>query len=227
MKEQIFTDNILEAAFRQAVIDNFERELAEIEKEPDIAVSERQQRRMAALFAKEQRRERMEVVFIWTKKFAAVAAAVFIALNCVLLTVPEVRASVGEAFVSWFDKFTQFGQDDSGKADYANWNPSYLPEGFDETNKTQTGAITVIRYANSDGDLIEFAYVTADNTLSANNDGVEYGQSPRNGIVYHVFSAKSDEYKSSVVWDTEGYLFTLTGYLPTEQLLEIAWSVAR
>jgi hypothetical protein len=227
MNEQIFRDNMLEAVFRQAVIDNFERGLVEIEKEPDVAVSERQQRRMAVLFAKERRHRRTAVVFVWTKRFAAVAASLFILLGCALLTVPEVRASVGGTIVGWFDTFTQFGHEGSSETESAEWRPASLPAGFGEADRTQAGAITSVRYVNTDGDAIEFKYVTNDNTLSTNNEGVEYGQSPHGGIVYHTFAAVSGDYKSAVVWDTAGYLFTVTGYLPMEQLLETAWSVER
>jgi hypothetical protein len=227
MKEQIFKDDALEAVFRQAVIDNFERELEEIEKEPDVPVSERQQHRMASLLAKGQRRGNAVPVFVWIKKLASVAAALFILLSAALLTVPEVRASVGEAIIMWFDAFAQFGQGDSDEADIAEWRPTSPPEGFIESEKIQAGEITAIYYTNGVGAVIEFTYVTNDNTLSTSNEGVEYGQSSHGGIVYHTFAAVSGDYKSAVVWDTDGYLFAVTGYLPMEQLLETAWSVER
>jgi hypothetical protein len=227
MKEQIFKDGVLEAVFRQAVIDNFERELEEIEKEPDVETSERHGRRMSALFAARQRRQRASDVFVWAKKLATAAAVLFILLSGTLLTTPEVRASVSAVIAGWFDAFIQFGQGDSDESGIADWHPASLPEGFPEVEKVQAGEVTAIYYANDDGVIIEFTYVTNDNTLSTSNEGVEYGQSPRGGIVYHTFTAVSGDYKSAVVWDADGYLFSVAGYLPIERLLETAWSVER
>jgi hypothetical protein len=227
MKEQIFKDDALETVFKQAVIDNFKRELEEIEKEPDVPVSERQQHRMASLLEKKQRRGNSAPAFVGVKKLASVAAALFIFLSGALLTVPEVRASVGEAIITWFDAFVQLGQGNPVDSTKADWHPTSLPDGFGEADNAQAGAITTIRYTNPEGEMLEFMYVASDNALSTNNEGVKYAQVPRDGVVYHTFTAVSGDYKSSVVWDADGYLFAVTGYLPVERLLNTAWSVER
>jgi anti-sigma factor RsiW len=229
MREPIFKDNsMLEALFRQAVIENFERELEELEKEPDVAVSDRHKRRMEKLFAKARRENRVRVAVLWTKRFAAAAASLIIVLSGLLMTVSAVRASVGDAFTAFFSEYVRFGSDGAETPDAGvDWRPEFIPANYSETGESNPGAITVIRYADAGGNFIEFTYVAADNAMSANYEHIMYEQAFHDGVVYHKFSAESGEYKSAVVWDSDGYIFSVTGYLPSEQLLEIARSVVR
>jgi hypothetical protein len=229
MKEPIIKNPMAEAIFRQAVIDNYERELAEIDSEPDMEMSDSQKLRMRMLFAKERRHTHTTTVFMWARRFTAVAASIFILLGGALLTVPEIRASVGQTIVAWYDTFVQFGSGNQSEPESVelDWLPGWLPDGFTKISESKISGITTMRYANAENSVIEFKYVTNDNALSANNEGVEYGQTSHNGKVYHTFSAISDEFKSTVVWDTDGYLFNISGYVRIDQLLEIAWSVER
>ncbi|MDR2356581.1 MAG: DUF4367 domain-containing protein [Oscillospiraceae bacterium] len=226
-KESVFSDDsILEAIFRQAVVENYERELDELEKAPDIPVSDLQKRRMDALFAGARRETRVAVVIPWIKRLTAVAAALFVAVGLLLLTVPAVRASVGEALAVFFDVYVRFGPVETDAPDdgAADWRPSFLPDGFALESEFKPGEITALRYADAEGNVIEFTFVPADNAMSANYEHVAYSRTSRDGIVYHTFTAESDGYKSAVVWDFDGYIFSVTGYLPVEQLLEIAQS---
>jgi hypothetical protein len=230
MREPVFKENaVFEAVFGQAVIENYERELKELEKEPDIAVSDRHRRRMETLFAKERRDKRAAAIALWSKRLAATAAALFIVTGGLLLTVPSVRASALEAFAVFFDGYARFGADDAGTLDAgaADWRPTFIPDGFSETSESNPGAITVIRYANADGNTVEFLYTTSDNAIFSNYENVNYGQTLLDGIVYHTFSAESGEQKSAVVWDADGYIFNVAAYMPVERLLEIAQSVGR
>jgi hypothetical protein len=228
MKENIFENKLIETVFRQAVIDNYERELDEIAKMPDIEMSARQRLRMAVLFGKKRRRDRIGALRLWTKRTAAVAASLFIVLGCALLLNPAVRASVGgalETVIKWFTESADFGPNASGGDVAAEWNPAYLPEGFSEESRFHSDELTVIRYSDGSGSAVEFQYVTADNMMSVSNENVEYGQASYDGVVYHTFAATDEDYKSAVVWDSDGWLFNVSGYLPIETLLDIARSV--
>ncbi|MDR1328183.1 MAG: DUF4367 domain-containing protein [Oscillospiraceae bacterium] len=227
MKEPIFKDNsVLEAVFRQAVIENYENELDELNNEPDVSVSDRHRRRMEALFAKARREKQTAVIIVWAKRFSAAAASLLVIVGALLMTVPAVRASAGEAFVAFCEKYVTFGSGSAEVPDAAvDWSPTFIPEGFSESSRAQFTTITVIRYADAEGEIIEFMYMPADDSMSVNYEHVDYGQTLHGDIVYHTFAAETDEYKSAVVWDTDGYIFNVTAYLPVEQLLEIAWSV--
>jgi len=228
MEEQMFNDSLSEAVFRQTVIDNFERDTVETCKQPDIEVSERQERRMEKLFAKEKWRKRGIMIRLWAKRLVLAVASLFIVFNGVLLTIPEVRATVADVLIKWFDEFTQFGQKGStDNALFPNWHPSKLPEGFSKVSESQTDAIISIRYTNEEGSLILFKCVPNNDSLSVNNENVDYSQIMNDGVVYHTFTAISHEHQSAVVWDMDGFIFTVSSNLPIEQILEVAWSVKK
>jgi hypothetical protein len=124
MNEPVFGNSLLEAVFRQAVIENFERELKEIESDPDIEISERHER--------SRRRDR--AVLLWAKRLSAVAASLFILVGCALLTVPEVRASVSDTIITWFNGFTVFGPGETAIAPDGVWEPSSAEARFGEAS---------------------------------------------------------------------------------------------
>ncbi|MDR0445597.1 MAG: DUF4367 domain-containing protein [Oscillospiraceae bacterium] len=231
MKENIHGNTLSEVVFRQAVIDSYERELTELAAEPDIELSARQQGRMAALLKKSYRLRRSTFMLLQVKRAAVAAAALFIALTCITLVNPTVRASVGEAIgsvITWFSDSTSFGPNDTdGEAVDLDWYPTHLPVGFSEETRIQPGDITMVIYTDDDGRAIEFKYLTGNNTTSVNNENVEYSQKFYDDIVYHTFTATDDNHSSAVIWDMDGYLFDVSGYLPIEQLIEIARSVVK
>ena len=229
MKEQIFKNHLSETIFRQAIIDNLERDIAETCKQPDIEVSERQERRMKKLFAKERRRKRGIAVRLWAKRLIAAAALIFAVFGGALLTASQVRATVADVFVKWFNNFTQFGQNASTTDEVfiPDWHPTKLPEGFSEIRKSQIWEIITILYVNEQSVYLKFQCVPNGGSLSVNNENAVYAQILHEGIVYHTFTADSSEHQSAVVWDTDGLIFTISANLPIEQILDIAWSVIK
>jgi hypothetical protein len=229
MKEPIFKDNMLEAVFRQAVIDNFEREIDELSREGDARTdnfAERHEKRMAALFARENKKDSFRRTFRTARRFAAVAAVLLFIVNAALLFTPDVREAVGNAFIQWFGEYTKFDATDSENADNDNWVPlpQSIPVGFVLTNESQSATIKTFVYSNSDGRAIALTRVPADNSISVNNENVEYGQTIYGETVYHTFAAINEDYNSSVVWDGDGYRYCVRGTMPLAVLLEVAYT---
>jgi hypothetical protein len=182
---------------------------------------------MAELLAGEKRKKRAAAARIFVKRIAAAAAALFVVFGGLLFTAPEIRAAAAGVIVKWFDGFTRFGPDNpaTGDAVSPDWRPAFIPDGFSEASNTKTDGIISIRYADGQGGLITFICVPNDNSLSVNNENAAYSQVLRGDIVYHTFTSASPEYQSAAVWDADGYLFTVSAYLPMERILEVAWSV--
>jgi hypothetical protein len=227
-KEQLFDNPAFEAVFKQAVIDDFNREVEEVfaSEAPDITPSARHERRMKALFAKERRRKRIRRVAAGARRFSTVAAVLVIALNLALICVPAVRAAIGAVFVDWFDTHTKFTGGDAPDT-VKRWEPTMLPDGFTETERYDFDEemVSFITYADANGEVLRFKRIPTSGSISVNNEGVTYGQVSDGGIVYHTFDAVSSDIVSSVVWDSDGYLFCINGRLPIEELLAVARSV--
>ncbi|GHU40050.1 hypothetical protein FACS1894111_00050 [Clostridia bacterium] len=228
--EQIFKDDVSEALFRQAVIDDFNRRIAEAEQEAakeKHVFSERHERQMKKLFARERRKESLQRTFRRIRKASIAVAAAFTSFGLLLWTVPEVRAAVTKTVVKFFDKFAQF---DGGAPATENihWHLSYLPEGYAETSNMTEGFATFISYSDTSGTPLSFDAVPADaSSIAVNNEGVIYGQTIIDGLVYHTFTADSDSQGNTVVWDKDGYRLVLGGGVSIDTLLKMAQSVAK
>jgi hypothetical protein len=222
VKEQLFNDNFSEALFKQAVIDDFEREIVKMQEDKTpVTFSVRHERRMNALFAKERRRAKVHS-FLTSARHVAAAFAVFVVLSIGLMAVPAVRAAVGTAIL-WLDEYAQFSGGTSVEREFGE--PSVLPAGFSEMSRIEEAGFVSINYTNADGVMLMFTCTPENDSLSVNNEGVEYGQLAVDGTIYHTFTAISGEYISSVVWDMGGSRFCIGAKLPIEDLLTVAQSV--
>jgi hypothetical protein len=177
---------------------------------------------MDALFSREQRRVRLNRIFTGARRVAA-AIALFTVLSMSLLAVPAVRAAVG-TIINWFDEYVQFTGSDVAVEEIRQ-EPSYLPDGFVETGRINENSFLSITYTDASGKMLMFTCIPADDSISVNNEDVEYGQTTKEGIVYHTFSAENEDYMSSVVWDLAGNRYCVGAQLPITDLLAVAQSV--
>jgi len=222
MTEQTFNEYIseavLDAIIKYAVTESVELRIADIRADNTAHVfSKRHMRRMNTLFKRIGRRVSVRVITV-------AAAILLVMMNSALLSDYAVRGAVGGAVVTWFEKHVKFSGDEVSIA--ILWEPAYVPDGYIEVYRNQQDeGISMMLYADADDNILQFLYDGDDNSLSVNNEMVEYGQVMKNEIVYHTFTAASDEYASSVVWDMSERRFCVAGMLPIEELLKIAQSV--
>jgi hypothetical protein len=230
--ESLFDNPILEAIFRQAVIDDLDYEIQEALNSQNMDISERQAKRMETLFKseriKEVKRQRFERSLrfpLWPKRLAYIIVVLILVIGFSFVTVPEVRASVKNALIQWFDEFVKF-DDNSGESTIEAWRPSYVPDGFVTIQSSMLTNTTTIIYGNNNGEYIEFQGFPSNSSVSFNYENIEYSQYVSDGITYHTFSSTSTDFKSSVVWDYGEYRFFVSGNVTIELLLDIAKSVA-
>jgi hypothetical protein len=227
----IENDDFFEAVLRQAVIKNNMDEIEAIPSDEELAklytFSERHSKRMKKLFSADKRKETFTVVYKWGK-VAVVAICVSATLVFgILLTSAEVRKTVGDVIVTWFEKFTKFQSEESNEEfTKHNWSPRYVPAGYNMLESYEFGSMSVIEYGNQSGSKIELDYMPSDGAISVDNEGREYSVMVENDIVYHLFKAfPEDEHKgNTVVWDMGGYRFTILGYCDIDELLKMAVS---
>jgi len=225
MSEHAFKECLSEAALdaiiKYAVTESVERRIAEVKTDnTPYTFSKRHERRMKALFKHMGRR-----IDTYINRIVAAIAVLLIMTNGVLLTNAAVRGAVGGAVITWFDKYAKFSSEEAPIA--VLWEPAYVPGGYFEIYRNQQDeGISMLLYTDEDDKLLQFLYDSDENSLSVNNEGVVYGQEMKDAIVYHTFTAETDEYASSVVWDMDGYRFCVAGMLPIDELLRIAQSVS-
>jgi hypothetical protein len=179
---------------------------------------------MSEITASKHKRKPTSRIIPLSIRILAAAAIICVLLSAALMTAPKVRAAVYGTFVNWFDGFTKYGSDrpTTHKLDF---EPTLIPEGFVESSRVSYSNHLSLVYTDSNGEHLIFYCSPADNSISINNEGVEYGQVLDETVVYHTFAATSDTYENSVIWERDGYLFYLGAQMPITQLLDIARSV--
>jgi len=215
-----------EAILSRAVNENFERELNEFtdaELAEMYTVPERHQTRMEKLFKKEKRRASLHTAAVYTRR-AAIVITAFLGLS---LLNKDVRANIRGLIVEIYEKFISIsftGSDTEGKTE---WRPTYLPEGFIETDVLEYGAFTDIQYTNDEGITITLTYSLAKEGLniSVDSEKRQYSSILINGEEALLFIAESERYENCIAWRQGGYMFDLWSLVDLEELQKIAESV--
>jgi len=216
-------DRILaEAALRIAVVQNYERELTELENEPndDVIFSARHEKRMKRLFV--QRRAMRTVRRIGAAaRRASVSAALFVlVLTGAFMLNGEVRAAIGGAIVDWYDTFTSFNYTEQPEPPQnAEWRLGYVPDGYALSSVNYAAGATDAVYENSAGDVILFsAYPLGSNVVGVDNERSDVSSRMIDDTIYHIFTSEP----SIVIWSENGYDFLITASITEDELVKTA-----
>lgn len=220
-------DNIFEALFRQAVIDNFYEELDSLPPDEELAkmyiASPEHALRMKKLFAREARKDRHRAALKTGKRVVAAIVIAICILFCALMLVPRVRATVVSTVVEWFEAFTRFTSG-TPVMDSESLEPTHIPEGFWEAGRYFDDVMTIILYKNGDGEIIVLQSSLADGVLTIDNEYAIYELRIINGIEYHVLTAIESGDENSIIWDIGGWRYVLRSIIYVEYIQNMALS---
>jgi hypothetical protein len=241
MKNEAINDHIFEAVLKEAVKESNRREVAgfqaESEKLDGFECPGLHADRMGILFSLERKRLVRKTILKTAKMVAAVAVISGALLFGALMTSAPVRAAVHDSIVEWFDKYTTFSSVDEGGGDAeisaensaqasdGRFCPTYLPDGFVESAPMDNGPILASIYVDSAGTEIYFMYAPKNiSSLSVDNENAEYSLFEHDGVKYHMFVSTRDE-ENKIVWEKEGYRFTVNAIIDPDELKKMAFSV--
>ncbi len=225
--------SVFEALFRQAVIDDYNEEIDSIPPRERlleiITISTDFELRMKRLLTRDKRKELLRKAVYYGKRAAAVVLIISNIVFGILLCYPEVRAAVHKTIVEWYDKFTSFVfQSESSDTDEPKeWEPRYLPKGYDKDSVTRLGRTTNMEYVDAQGNIIVLSYRPTDNntTISVDNENHRIEIQTIRGHEAHIAEATNPEFDNGVIWSMEGYTFYLWSKLPVTELIQIAQSI--
>lgn len=224
-------DVIFEALFRQAVIDRFEEELAAVPSNDELSrlysFSEKHILKMRKLFSSDRRIMRAAAFAKWTKRTAAAIVITTTVLFAALMFVPEVRAAVVNTIIEWYEEFTKFTSKGQPPSEPHAWIPEYVPEGYAEIGRTSSAGMISIDYQDTSGNLLFFISSPSDNSLSVNNEDVEYRKEVLDGVEYYIFEGAAADQYNAVICEIDGrqYRLSAEGVLPVDELIKILQSV--
>lgn len=220
-------DSVFDALFRQAVIESVEREVQALPSEDeitDITFSERHERRMEKLFSDRLRKNHIATAVRVTRRAAVVILIVTSLLFGALMTSQDVRATVINTVVQWFEQFALFTSERADEPT-AILLPSYVPEGFVEVERTVTEHSKSLLLVNDYGDMIFFSAKQIVDLLAVDHEQRGYRQTFVYGIVFHIFEAKEYGCGNTIIWEYSGNRYIINTSISVEYALEIALSV--
>jgi hypothetical protein len=226
--------NVNEAVFnamlKEAETANFRAKMASMPPEDEILrehpLSEQHNRKMSAIFAMERRRNLSQKMLVYAK-----AAAIFICISAtltaaLLMTNPEVRATVKNAIVSFFEGFTrvEFTEPHDETRNAWDFSPQYIPDGYELTHSEILGSNYLTVYEDDAGNML-ILDIGPPGTSNADNEHHVYYTEEYDGIIYHIHKTLDDNRFSSVRWEAEGFMFIMQGSTMIETLLDTSRSV--
>lgn len=228
--QESFGDELFDALLEQAVRQNLHNEIMSIPSEEELeqlyTFSEEHNKRMKKLFAADSRREVIFVVLKWTKVAVVTVCVSATLLFGTMMASAEFRAAVSDVIITWYERFTKFQSPETEyNSTQRDWFPEYLPEGFTLYNTYELNTLRGKEYGNSSGVSIDFSYIPSDASVSVDSEGMEYSAVVQNDITYHIFSATDEHKENIIVWDYDGYRFTVIGDFYTDEMLKMAFSI--
>lgn len=172
-------------------------------------------------------------VFYQVMRYAAVIVlAVTVLFGAVFAVSPTVRAAVIGWVQSVFHEFYKYTSEETTPPDVEY--EYYLPESFDDyslltTLDDQNGKTYV--YTNKQGQIMQFSYSHASNgeNLYVNAEDYEVFADLVGNNPADIYISKTDERENVIIWqdNSQNVLFTISGFVNHEELLEIAKRVEK
>lgn len=219
--EKIF-EAILASAFRDAV-------LLDIEEAGHCEPV-----RLSKKHLREERRAynhyKLRIKWSWATENPVIrkVAAVILIVGCVgfagLVSMPEVRAAVGDAIVRFCEKYValDFVSQGSKSANYDEYTYTfgYIPKGFRLTEESGNIISKRYRFENDEGEWFSILYSLSSMTVIQNDiEHSEYSETMVNGYKAYLFRSSEDgqEY-IRLIFDDGTTVFQLSGNIPESEL---------
>lgn len=233
------TDEEFDALLRRAMEDNIRAEYPDV-FDPGVDFpwpphSRRYLRWEKKLLADPIGFARRQARPMWKKALRAAACFLLCAamvLGAMLALSPSARAWVSERLIYWKEggmtEFTYAISD--GKGVTADWRPTYIPEGFTETEVDWDEIFTSINLTYEDNnDLYFFLYAVPagqNASIIVDNEHSVYSEIKINGQAASLFSSNTDGFPSYLIWSNADMttMYSLMSNLDPSELVAIAES---
>lgn len=233
------TDEEFDALLRRALEDNIRAEYPDV-FDPNVEFpwpphSPRYLRWEKKLLADPVGFARKQARPMWKKALRAAACFLLCAatvLGAMLALSPSARAWVTERAVylkeGGMTEFTYTTTE--GKPVTEDWRPTYIPEGFEETEVNWHEAVGLLDITYESGNGMYFIVQTMpagqNGSIGVDNEHSEYYDIEINGQPASLFVSNTEGYPSYLVWSNAEMttVFALMSNLSTDELLTIAES---
>jgi len=232
-KTNKINNSIFEALFRQAIIDDYVDEINSIPSNEELSIeyffSSDFELRMKRLFARERRKSYLVTISGFFRQAAIIFIIITTILFGTLLTNSDVRATVRNVIIEWYEKFTSFSFNTANQdASYVDIYPKYLPMGFYEESIVEFGNFTQLIFVNNQGDHINILHNNHESTsikISVDNENHIIENFMINGYETYLVTATKEEHENAIIITTGFYVIEIWSSLSIETLIIVAESI--
>lgn len=221
---------VFDAMLKEAVTANFHNKMRAMPPEEELLrkypPSAEHICKMNSLFLQERRRETIKIRLNYAKVAVFILCLASTILFSILMFNPQVRAVVRDAIVQFFDGFAriEYNEPDETPKTAQSFTPGYLPEGYELIKTEEYGDNCFVIYEDADGNRLMLNISPADSHMGDTDNRV-YRTEIHEGVTYHIFEAHDADDYSTITWSKEGFMFSLTGAVPLEELMNTAHSL--
>lgn len=221
------TDREFDLLLRSALLELNRKELEEAAHLNPIEPSPRYLRWRIKFLADPFRYGKRHTRPLWRKVLRVALSAVLVIVltfGAVLAVYPPARQWVAR----WFETYTSFTfpGTSSGYRTPDGLCLDYLPEGFELVDKTPDNIMSILTFANSNGNIIRLQYSPQENgSFYVDNEHQTYSEiTLNNGTPAILMDSENDDIFSSLIWidSSSGTSFTIIGECTSAELLKIA-----
>lgn len=227
-KNKIF-DAILAEALEEC-LDEKLKKYDEIVLDKPHEFSPQYKKKMRKIINSVGRKDRIKKYKRFAVRSVISIAAAFGLIFGVLLTQPEVYASVRNVIRNVFDKYDKYeyvGEELTVENFDDSFRLGYVPEGYYLSLGNYSPAYISLTYTN-ENDKILFKYGIADSlTASYDNEHNSFDIFSSNGIEYYYYKSNDKDFYSTLLWYENGYAFSLNAHLSKKELVKIAENIEK
>ncbi|WP_411678027.1 DUF4367 domain-containing protein [Caproicibacter sp.] len=228
---------LFEAMLKEAVNENFEKEVQSLPSEAALAdceLSSGTKRRIESMIREARMKSLLRRVRAVTKRVAVLLAIMIPVSLGSLLSVEASRNAIFNQIMNWKSNnvdihYQGTSSSQSGSESDNILKPQYLPEGFVEVQTIQVGRETVTKYQDKKETTIYLhqCSLAGEGLLSVDTEHTTREEIELQGEKALLFSAKSPGETSYLIWSNQSRSFLLSSVIDPEQLIKIAQSIEK
>lgn len=221
-------DELLDAVIKNAFTEVFQKEMEELEAEAPKFDDKRPQEEYLKIERQAYKKTQRKPINFWSVS-RRIVASILVVLGLggiILFCVPEVKASVLDTVVEFFENYVGFDfSTNKTEIQLGEHTLYYLPKGYELTDSMESPAYNEYVFTNEDNIIILTGMM---------NDITEIGLDDENRtiqpITIHEYIAyalipNNPEEDNMIIWGNEKQSFILEGSVSLDELIRMAKSI--
>ena len=190
--------------------------------------SKRHEKRMARLFKRERYSDIRTACRIFAKRAAVAVLVICTLLFGTVISIKAVREDIWQSVTEFFEKYFSFGTDDpySQQTITEYKVPTWLPEGYSETQTAKAEQNYTIGYFSEDGILLLYSqYLYHASSVLYDNEGANVSDVKINGLDGKFITYGEGKDENILIWYDDIYCYSLVSELSGDVMTQIAENV--